>query len=216
MTSRKPPPSFDVVRTARRPMRGSAFPIAAVLALLALVAFPIRGSLHLAIAGSTPSTTGFATLIGLVAELGLLLLVVMAGAVAVWSWLRDREAFWRLASAGVGVVGAYLTSEVVKHLVSQQRPCRVSDVTTVVTCPPVGDWSWPSNHSVIAAAFATACIVSAPRTAWIAVPVALLVAFSRVVAGVHYMHDVASGLALGTAIVAVVVVVLRPLPSHLP
>ena len=82
--------------------------------------------------------------------------------------------------------------------------------------PPVGDWSWPSNHSVIAAAFATACIVSAPRTAWIAVPVALLVAFSRVVAGVHYMHDVASGLALGTAIVAVVVVVLRPLPSHLP
>jgi undecaprenyl-diphosphatase len=120
--------------------------------------------------------------------------------IAVWSWLRDREAFWRFVCAGLGVVGAYLTSEVIKLLVSQPRPCRVLDVTTVLGCPEVGDWSWPSNHSVIAAAFATACVIAAPRLMWFVAPMAGLIAFSRVAAGVHHLHDVISGLALGTAL----------------
>ncbi|WP_280194112.1 phosphatase PAP2 family protein [Nocardia farcinica] len=76
--------------------------------------------------------------------------------------------------------------------------------------PAAGDWSWPSNHAVLAAAFATACVLAAPRVAWFAVPVALAVAAARVGAGVHYVHDVLSGLALGVVVVALVVALIRP------
>ncbi|MFF0946063.1 phosphatase PAP2 family protein [Kocuria sp. CPCC 205300] len=195
---------------------GSTLKIVVVLALIALVVFPLRGPLYLAIAGTTANSEVLAAVAEIVAGPGLFTLVGTAVVIAVWSWLRDREAFWRLVCAGLGVVGAYLTSEVIKLLVSQPRPCRVLDVTTVLGCPQVGDWSWPSNHSVIAAAFATACIIAAPRLMWFVAPMAVLIAFSRVAAGVHYLHDVASGLALGTALVVVMVVMLRPVVDRLP
>src|SRR5699024_10837516 len=81
---------------------------------------------------------------------------------------------------------------------------------TVLSCPGSGDWSWPSNHAVLAAAFATACILVVPRLAWFAVPLALAIAASRVAAGVHFVHDVLSGLALGALVVAAVVAAASP------
>lgn len=187
-----------------------------ILALIALAVLPVRENLYLAIAGTASDSSLLRGLSGAVASRGLLLLVALAALVAVWSWLRDRTALWRLAAGGIGVVAAYLLSEVIKLMVTEERPCRVLDVDTVESCPEVGDWSWPSNHSVIAAAFATACIVALPRTVWFAVPVAVLIAFSRVAAGVHYVHDVAGGLALGTTVVALVVLALQPVIRRLP
>src|SRR5699024_11590847 len=61
-----------------------------------------------------------------------------------------------------------------------------------------------------AAAFATACILVVPRLAWFALPLALAIAASRVAAGVHYVHDVLSGLALGALVVAAVVAAASP------
>jgi membrane-associated phospholipid phosphatase len=53
----------------------------------------------------------------------------------------------------------------------------------LLTCPGAGDWSLPSNHATLAAALATAVVVVQPRLwAW-AVPIAALVAASRVAAG---------------------------------
>jgi undecaprenyl-diphosphatase len=189
---------------------------ATVLALIALGALPVRENLYLAIAGPASDSSTLGGLAGAVASRGLLLLVALATAVTVWSWLQDRTAFRRLAAGGIGVVGAYLLSEVIKLMVTEERPCRALVVDTVMSCPQVGDWSWPSNHSVIAGAFATACIIALPRTAWFAAPVAVLIAFSRVAAGVHYVHDFASGLALGTAVVALVAAALQPAVSRLP
>jgi membrane-associated phospholipid phosphatase len=189
---------------------------AAALALIALAALPVREDLYLGIAVTASDSSLLQGLAGAVGSRGLLLLVVLAAIVAMWSGLRDRTAFWRLATGGIGVVGAYLLSEVIKLMVTEERPCRVLDVDMVMSCPEVGDWSWPSNHSVIAASFATACIIALPRAVWFAVPVAVLIAFSRVAAGVHYVHDVASGLAVGTAVVALVVVVLQPVVRRLP
>jgi DNA-binding Lrp family transcriptional regulator len=45
---------------------------------------------------------------------------------------------------------------------------------------------------------------------------ALLVGFSRVAAGVHYVHDIASGLALGVLVVTLVTTVPRPAVDRLP
>lgn len=184
-------------------------------ALLALASYPARADLFTAIAGRT-AASDFGPFVGSVAELGLLILVAMAGVLALWCRLRSRQRFWLLVAAGAGVIAAYASSEGTKLLVTEVRPCRAVEVATVLSCPGAGDWSWPSNHSVLAAAFATACILTAPRLAWAAVPAAAAVAASRVGAGVHYVHDVLSGLALGIIVVVLVVLALRPVLDRLP
>jgi hypothetical protein len=104
-------------------------------------------------------------------------------------------------SAGAGAVGAYLASELVKVVVREDRPCHVLDVSTLSACPEPGDWSWPSNHSVIAAALATTVVILAPAWWRAAVPCALAVGASRVLTGAHYWHDVAAGLLVGGLVV---------------
>jgi membrane-associated phospholipid phosphatase len=198
------------------PVLPRALPIAGLLALVAVLAWPVRAGVYRAVAPAVAGAPLPAAVAAGIASYGLLALVALAGVLAAWSFLRDRAAFWRLACGGAGVIGAYLLSEAVKGLVTEERPCRVWEVGTALPCPEVGDWSWPSNHSVLAAAIATACIIAAPRTAWVAVPAALLVGFSRLAAGVHYLHDVAAGLALGVLVVSLAVVVLRPAVARLP
>ncbi|MGQ1799080.1 phosphatase PAP2 family protein [Kocuria oceani] len=95
-------------------------------------------------------------------------------------------------SGGIGVVAAYGASEMVKVLVGQDRPCRA--ILPVVECPPVGDWSFPSNHATIAFAVATAIVLMASqRWVWVVYGLAALTAAARVVEGVHYPHDVVAG-----------------------
>src|SRR5699024_2180650 len=194
----------------------TALLVAGVLALVAVVTWPLREEIYVTVAPAVATSPVAATVAGTVAERGPLLLVVLAAVLAVVTVLRDRAAFWTLVVGGVGVIGAYLLSAAVKLLVAEQRPCQVWQVPTTLSCPAVGDWSWPSNHSLVAAAFATACILAVPRTAWLAVPVALLSGLARLAAGVHYLHDVASGLALGTAVVALVVLLGRAIRSGWP
>ncbi len=208
------PRSVPDRREDRLAQRTAALVLACLAALTAL-AFPVREPLYRAVAEAA-ATSSAAPLVALTAEAALLLLVATAGGIAVLSWRRARRSFWVLAAGGVGVVMAYLLSELVKVLVAEDRPCRALDVTAVLPCPPVGDWSWPSNHATLAAAFATACLLAAPRvTPWVCA-VALLVAGSRVAAGVHYVHDVLAGLVVGSAVVLLAVMLLRPLLRRLP
>lgn len=185
-----------------------AWALGGLLALLSAATFFARDDLY-ASAAAAASGSEWEAVVGIVAEVGVLTLVGSAAVLAVWGWLRDRRAFLTLASAGVGVAGAYATSELVKLLVEQQRPCRAVDVQTVLACPGVGDWSWPSNHATVAAAIAAACFFTLPRSAWFVAPVAALIAASRVAAGVHYVHDVLAGLALGLVGVTIAVALLR-------
>ncbi|WP_147917902.1 phosphatase PAP2 family protein [Ruania zhangjianzhongii] len=191
-------------------------PVAGLLALIAGISWPLRATVYRSVAPSVAASPVGSALAGAFAQYGPLLLGVLAGVLAVSSFWRERAVFWRLVSGGVGVIGASVLSTLLKLLVTEERPCRVWDVETVLACPSVGDWSWPSGHSTVAAALATACIIAAPRTAWFAVPAAVLAGAARLAAGVHYLHDVASGLALGAVVVALVVVLLRPLAARLP
>ena len=72
----------------------------------------------------------------------------------------------------------------------EDRPCRGAATILAGQCPPVGDWSFPSNHATIAGALATAVLLLSPRWGLLAAPLALLAALSRVFVGVHYPHDV--------------------------
>ncbi|MET9882735.1 phosphatase PAP2 family protein [Streptomyces sp. NPDC006430] len=120
------------------------------------------------------------------------------------AWWRARPAgpqrtATALAAPAV-VVAAFLTDTLLKSLIREQRPCRTLHTLTLEVCPPPGDWSFPSNHAAIAAAAATALWLTDRRIGALAVPAALLMAFSRVWVGVHYPHDVVFGVLVGATV----------------
>jgi len=122
-------------------------------------------------------------------------------AMMLYAWWRARpEDSARMAVAlavPLAVVAAFLVNDVVKSVFDEQRPCRTLHTITVETCPAAGDWSFPSNHSAIAAAAAVALLYAHRKAGLLALPLAVLMAVSRVWIGVHYPHDVVIGLAVG-------------------
>jgi undecaprenyl-diphosphatase len=119
--------------------------------------------------------------------------------------------WWRARSAGpermaaalcvpLVVAAAFLVNDVVKSFVAEQRPCDALHVVTLEACPSVTDYSFPSNHTAVAAASMAALLLAHRRAGRYAVPLTLLMAASRVWVGVHYPHDVLAGLLLGVLV----------------
>jgi undecaprenyl-diphosphatase len=119
--------------------------------------------------------------------------------------------WWRARSAGpermaaalcvpLVVAAAFLVNDVVKSFVAEQRPCDALHVVTLEACPSVTDYSFPSNHTAVAAASMAALLLAHRRAGLYAVPLTLLMAASRVWVGVHYPHDVLAGLLLGVLV----------------
>ncbi|AUG80208.1 phosphatase PAP2 family protein [Kitasatospora sp. MMS16-BH015] len=122
-----------------------------------------------------------------------------------YAWWRARSAdsvvMARVLASPVIVVVAYAANSVLKGLVEENRPCQQLNVrNTLEACPGAGDWSFPSNHSVIAFAAATALVFAYRRIGWYAYLAAALMAASRVWVGVHYPHDVAVGALVGVLV----------------
>ncbi|MFH9576155.1 phosphatase PAP2 family protein [Streptomyces sp. NPDC017230] len=134
--------------------------------------------------------------------------ILLFGALFVVAWWRSRHgsphAFAIAVLAPVATAVAYVCSELLKSVFSEERPCRAvaAAVPSLAECPPTGDWSFPSNHATIAGASAAALALIRRTIIWLTAPLALLMAFSRIFVGVHYPHDVAAGLLLG-AVVAI-------------
>ncbi|MER5779221.1 phosphatase PAP2 family protein [Streptomyces sp. NPDC002039] len=133
--------------------------------------------------------------------------------IAVW-WRARRQVAPRAMALAVlaplATAVAYVASELVKSTVDEDRPCRTvaGAAASLIPCPEYGDWSFPSNHSSIAGAAAVALALAVGRLALLTVPLALLMAFSRVFVGVHFPHDVALGLLLGGSLAALFVLAL--------
>ena len=97
---------------------------------------------------------------------------------------------------------AFVVNEVMKLLMRQARP-----MEAIITLPP--SYGFPSGHSVAASAlFLTLALVAAAQSpnpgvrrllVGAAIGIALLVAWSRVYLGVHYLTDVGGGMMLGGA-----------------
>lgn len=121
---------------------------------------------------------------------------------ALWFLYRGDRA----AAATLAVVPAgQLLNVGLKHLFQRARPVVPEPLVHLAT------YSFPSGHAVASTLFyGTVCALVLQRVrspAWRAVAVAgavamvLLVTFSRVYLGAHYLSDVVAGIAVGTACV---------------
>lgn len=145
------------------------------------------------------------------------LMLALIATFALVTWAFRRPALRRVltaTAAGLGVVTSYLLSELLKVFLSQERPCR--ELVAIADCPAVGDWSFPSNHAVIAFAVATGIlIITAHRWALSAYLVAAAIAALRVITGAHFPHDVLAGAVLGVCITIAVYLALAPIVERL-
>ncbi|MDQ0777186.1 membrane-associated phospholipid phosphatase [Streptomyces aurantiacus] len=145
-------------------------------------------------------------------------LAVFAVLMAVAWWRARRvgpaDAVTALA-VPVIVVAAYGVNDVLKLLVREERPCQSLQVITLEACPAPVDWSFPSNHTAIAAAVAMALLFVSRRLGAVAAVAACTMAASRVWVGAHYPHDVAAGLIVGALVAALAMVALRRRPDAL-
>ncbi len=65
---------------------------------------------------------------------------------------------------------------------------------------PLDEYSFPSGHTLHASAFTVVACAYFPSLAWLLVPLALLIALSRVVLGLHYPSDVLAAIVIGCAL----------------
>jgi undecaprenyl-diphosphatase len=123
-----------------------------------------------------------------------------AVAIAALTWRRFRLA-GGLAFAGLAV---YLLDKVVKSIVDRARPLELLDHVHVHGTAATGA-GFPSGHAAVAFALATiAWLWFSPRVHWAFLGFALAVAAARVFVGAHFPLDVIGGAGLGTAVGALV------------
>jgi len=92
--------------------------------------------------------------------------------------------------------GSHVFVQVLKRAVARARPCDASGrLLALVDLPDLH--SFPSGHAAAATAVAVTVALAHPTAAPIVVPLAGLVAYSRVALRVHHVSDVVAGVVLG-------------------
>lgn len=125
--------------------------------------------------------------------------LLLAGWWVARSRTGDRFAAWLWACVAPLVVLA--VNQLVGHVVRRSRPyAHHAGVHLLVA--RTGDFSFPSDHAVVAGAVAAGLFFVDRRIGLVAAVAAVLMAFARVYVGAHYPGDVAAGLIIGSAVTA--------------
>jgi undecaprenyl-diphosphatase len=94
--------------------------------------------------------------------------------------------------------GSHLLVQVLKRAVARARPCDAMGRPLALVDLP-DPHSFPSGHAAAATAVAVTIVLAHPLWAPILLPLAGVVAHSRVALRVHHVSDVVGGVALGLA-----------------
>jgi undecaprenyl-diphosphatase len=105
-----------------------------------------------------------------------------------------------LVMAITGLVGLVIY-KALKRVIVRERPF-ITHFGISLGALPLDRYSFPSGHTLHAVAFTWLAVESFPELAWVLVPLAALIAASRVVLGLHYPTDVLAGAAIGGALAA--------------
>jgi undecaprenyl-diphosphatase len=89
--------------------------------------------------------------------------------------------------------------KLLKRVFVRERPF-ITHSTIDLAMVPLDRYSFPSGHTLHAVSFAWQVTAHFPELGWVLVPLAALIAASRVVLGLHYPTDVLAGAALGASL----------------
>lgn len=133
--------------------------------------------------------------------------------------LGNAGAIWILAAGGLictkkyrkqGIfllialfAGEVLGNIMMKHLFARPRPCTLDQSVQLLITRPM-DYSFPSGHTMASAVGATILTKTNRRFGYVAIPLAVLIAFSRLYLYVHFPGDILAGAVVGILIGAAV------------
>lgn len=92
--------------------------------------------------------------------------------------------------------GAILGNLILKPIISRPRPCHINEMFPLLIDTP-RDFSFPSGHTLASATAAYIITYFNKRVGYIVIPIAVLIAFSRLYLYVHFPSDVICGAAIG-------------------
>lgn len=116
------------------------------------------------------------------------------GAVVLVCGGSDR--FVAVGSAGLAVLSGIVLFLFLKHVSHRKRPCEIEPHCWASVLPP-DQFSFPSGHSITA--FAIAVCLGSFYSGWMPalLLVAVSIAASRIILGMHFLSDVIAGSAIG-------------------
>ncbi|GAB2915906.1 phosphatase PAP2 family protein [Rhodococcus aerolatus] len=184
--------------------------------VLAFDGSTVDGSWYTAVTDLARSTGWLNPVVSAYSALGVGVFVVLIA--AGWWGARRADAATMTAALAVPVaaVVAYVLDAAIKVVVAEPRPCYAYPRDFLLeSCPPVSDYAFPSNHSVVVAAMTAALFLVSRRLGVVGVVASVVMGFSRVYVGAHYPHDVAAGLLVGAVVGLGTAVLLRRVATPL-
>jgi undecaprenyl-diphosphatase len=103
-----------------------------------------------------------------------------------------------IVMACTGVLGLTVYT-LLKRVCVRERPF-ITHAAIDLKAVPLDRYSFPSGHTLHAVSFAWQATAHFPELGWVLVPLAALIAASRMVLGLHYPSDMLAGAAIGAAL----------------
>lgn len=140
--------------------------------------------------------------------------VVLFALILLWSWWRARRRDLHAVTAALwaplGTLLAVGLNQPLGSWVHRARPYTVLPHVEVLVAR-TSDFSFPSDHAVMAGAVAAGVWLASRRLGLLTGAAAVLLAFARVYVGAHYPGDVLAGLLFGAVVTVVGYAVVRRL-----
>lgn len=119
-------------------------------------------------------------------------------AAAVLLCIRKRRRYGVLLLIGLAL-GLLIGNIILKNAAARPRPCWLDPTVQLLIRAP-RDYSFPSGHTMASVIGATVLTGADRRFAPVAIPLAALIAFSRLYLFVHFPSDVLAAVVIGLAI----------------
>jgi undecaprenyl-diphosphatase len=110
-----------------------------------------------------------------------------------------RQKFVALESGAVAVAVGILLFKLLKNASHRTRPCQLEPHCWSAILPP-DRFSFPSGHSITAFAVATCIGLYYPQLSDLLLFIAVCVAASRIILGMHFLSDVVAGSLMGAGL----------------
>ena len=109
------------------------------------------------------------------------------------------QRFAAVCAAGAAAVLGIFVFKALKHLSQRPRPCQIEPHCWSKVLPP-DQFSFPSGHTMTAFSIALVISYFYPSLEGVLLFLALNIAVSRIVLGMHFLSDVLAGMVLGVAL----------------